>query len=109
MESRNIEFYRGDNHQLKFKFTTFTGVIDEIYFTVKCEQKYPRIKKKLKNGIELIGEWYYLNFEPKDTEGIDCSFKMKYDIEILTEGKKYTVQKGDFVLLEDITTPDCEV
>ena len=104
-----IEFFRGDDHQEKFKFKTFTGVIDEIYFTVKCEHKYPRIKKKLKDGIEFVDGWYYLTFIPSDTECIDCNLKMQYDIQIITNGKKYTVQKGEFVLLEDVTTPDCEV
>lgn len=109
MNIENIEFYRGDNHQVKFQFKSFTGKIDEMYFTVKCEQKYPRVKKCLGNGIELIDDWYNVFFVPEDTDGIDCSLTMKYDIQIITGGKKFTVQTGEFNLLEDITTPDCEV
>lgn len=104
-----IKFIRGDNHQIKFKFKTQIDIIDEIYFTVKCEHKYPRIKKSLKNGIELIDGWYNIFFVPTDTDNIDCSLTMKYDIQLITGGKKFTVQKGDFILEEDITTPDCEV
>lgn len=104
-----IRFYRGDDHQEKFRFKTFTGIIEELYFTVKCKNKYPRIKKKLGNGIELIDDWYYITFLPSDTDKLLCDLEMEYDIEIITSGKKYTVQKGTFILEEDITTPDCEV
>ena len=109
MTIENIEFFRGDNHQVKFQFKNFDGKIDEMYFTVKCEHKYPRVKKTLNDGIELIDGWYNIFFVPSDTDGIDCSLTMKYDIQIVTGGKKFTVQTGEFNLLEDITTPDCEV
>ena len=105
----DIEFYRGDDHQVKFKFNGFTGIVDELYFTVKCQHKYPRIKKKLGEGIELVDGWYVLTFIPSDTDGIECSLEMKYDIQLITGGKKFTVQTGEFILKEDITTPDCEV
>lgn len=105
----NISFLRGDDHQEKFRFKNFTGTIEQVFFTVKCINKYPRIKKKLGNGIELIDGWYYITFLPEDTDGLDCSLEMVFDIQIITDGKKYTVEKGTFVLEEDITTPDCEV
>ena len=105
----DIRFYRGDDHQEKFRFKTFTGTIEDMFFTVKCKNKYPRIKKRLGEGIELKDDWYYLTFLPSDTDKLDCNLEMKYDIEIITEGKKYTVQKGSFILEEDVTTPDCEV
>lgn len=104
-----IRFYRGDNHQEKFRFKTFTGTIDKIYFTVKCVNKYPKIQKRLGDGIELIDGWYYITFLPSDTDKLSCDLKMEYDIEIIVSGKKYTVQKGSFILEEDVTTPDCEV
>jgi hypothetical protein len=105
----NISFFRGDDHQEKFRFKTFAGNVEELYFTVKCKNKYPRIKKKIGNGIELIEGWYYITFLPSDTDNLSCDLEMEYDIEIVTGGKKYTVQKGTFTLEEDITTPDCEV
>lgn len=104
-----IKFYRGDDHQEKFRFKTFTGTIENMFFTVKCADKCPRIKKRLGDGIELIEGWYYLTFLPSDTNDLMCNLEMEYDIEIITGGKKFTVQKGIFVLEEDITTPDCEV
>lgn len=105
----DIKFYRGDDHQEKFRFVNFTGTIEEIFFTVKCANKYPRIKKRLGEGIELIDGWYYLTFVPSDTDGLDCNVQMQYDIQIIVGGKKFTVQKGSFTLEEDITTPECEV
>lgn len=104
-----ISFLRGDDHQERFRFKTFTGTIEQIFFTVKCINGCPKIKKKLGNGIEFIEGWYYITFVPEDTDGFECSLKMFYDIEIITNGKKYTVKKGAFSLEEDITTPDCEV
>lgn len=104
-----MNFIRGDNHQEKFRFKTFTGNIKMIYFTVKCKNKYPRIKKRLGDGIELVEGWYIIDFKPEDTDELSCDLTMEYDIEIITEGNKYTVQKGSFTLEEDVTTPDCEV
>jgi hypothetical protein len=104
-----ISFTRGDTHKEKFRFKTYTGSVDNMFFTVKCENKYIRVTKKLGQGIELIDGWYHLTFKPEDTDGIDCSLNMKYDIEIIVQGEKYTIQKGNFLLDEDVTTPECEV
>ena len=105
----NIKFYRGDDHEEHFRFKTFTGEIENIFFTVKSSSGYPKIKKKLNDGIKLIGDWYHIIFVPEDTNGLNCEDGMVYDISIITNGLKYTVQKGKFTLDEDVTTPDCEV
>ena len=105
----DISFTRGDDHQIKFKFKNFTGTIEKMWFTVKCKNKYVRVQKKLGDGIELIDGKYVVTFVPKDTEGLFCDIEMVYDIQIITGGKKYTVLKGEFILDEDVTTPDCEV
>lgn len=104
-----ISFFRGDNHQEKFRFKKYTGKIDMVFFTVKDENKNPVIKKKLNDGISLLEEWYIINFLPEDTNNLKCDTVMKFDIEIITQGEKYTAEKGTFILDEDITTPDCEV
>lgn len=103
-----IKFIRGDNHQIRFRFTNYDSGIEKMFLTVKCKNKYPRIKKKLNESIFYNDGWYYVEFLPKDTENLECG-EMEYDIEIVTGGKKYTVLKDRFVLEEDITTPDCEV
>lgn len=104
-----ISFFRGDDHEERFRFKTFTGSIEEIYFTVKSLSGYPKIKKKLNDGITLKDGWYHITFVPKDTNDLECTTQMVYDIQIVTGGLKYTVQKGKFILEEDVTTPDCEV
>lgn len=105
----DITFYRGDHHKTKFKFKNFTGKIEKMFFTVKCKNKYPRIKKNLDNGITLMNDGYYcISFTPKDTNELACDLEMKYDIEIITGGEIKTVAVGNFILKEDVTTPDCE-
>ena len=100
-----IQFIRGDNHQVRFKFKTFTGVIEKMYFTVKCQLDRPRIQKKLGDGIEYKDGYYTITFVPKDTDELICDTPMKYDIEIIVNGEKYTIAKDKFILEEDITTP----
>jgi hypothetical protein len=104
-----IAFFRGDNHKEKFRFKNFTGAIDNLFFTVKDINKKPVIKKKLNDGISFKDEWYIIDFLPEDTNNLPFDIEMPYDIQIITGGEKYTVEKGIFILDEDITTPDCEV
>lgn len=104
-----IKFIRGDNHQIRFRFKNFEGNIENMFLTVKCQNKYTRITKKLNTDIIYKDGWYNVEFLPSDTDGLDCSLNMEYDIEIITDSKKYTVLKDKFVLTEDITTPECEV
>lgn len=104
-----ISFYRGDNHREKFRFKSFKGNIDNVFFTVKCKNRIPRIKKKLNDGIEFKEGWYCIEFIPSDTDELECNQEMVWDIEIIVNGEKYTVKTGTFLLKEDITTPDCEV
>ena len=104
-----ISFIRGDNHQIRFRLTNFEGAIENMFLTVKCQNKYTRIVKKLNDGITYSDGWFHTEFLPSDTDGLDCSLNMEYDIQIITGGKKYTVLKDKFVLTEDITTPECEV
>lgn len=104
-----IEFFRGDNYELKFKFKNFSGKVDMIYFTVKCQNGIKRIQKKLNDGIKFADDYYIVSFEPKDTDKLPCSLNMAYDIEVIIAEKKYTVAKNKFILDEDITRPSDEV
>ncbi len=104
-----IQFTRGDNHQVRFKFKTFTGEIEKMYFTVRCQMDRVRIQKKLGDGIEYKDGWYTINFIPEDTDGLICGTPMKYDIEIIVDSEKYTIIKDTLMLEEDITTPAEEV
>lgn len=104
-----ISFFRGDNHEVKFRFPNFNGTIDKIYLTVKCSEKKTRLQKKLNDGIKLEDNYYVATFVPEDTNDLPCYLKMVYDIEIITGGKKYTVIKDEFEIQEDVTLPENEV
>lgn len=104
-----IKFFRGDDHLVKFKFKTYTGPIDKIYFTVKDENREVRLHKWLGNGISKEDDYYVITFIPKDTDDLPYWLKLTYDIQIEIEGKKYTIAKDKFTLEEDITRPAEEV
>lgn len=104
-----ISFFRGDDHQVQFKLKNFTATIEKMFFTVKCKEKILRIQKKLNDGIEFDGEYYVISFVPEDTNNLGCYLKMVYDIQIEVGGKKITIIKDEFEILEDVTTPKEEV
>lgn len=104
-----VIFYRGDDHQIKFKLKNFAGEIEQMYFTVKCKAGTKRLQKKLNDGITKEDEYYIVTFVPSDTDNLPCYLNMIYDIEIITGGKKFTLVKDEFVILEDVTTPKDEV
>lgn len=104
-----IKFFRGDYHQTKFKFKTYKGPIDKMYFTVKCEERVVRIAKKLDDGITKDGDYYVITFEPEDTNNLPGGITMVYDIEIFVNDKPFTICKDKFTIDEDVTRPSEEV
>lgn len=105
-----IEFYRGDNHKVRFRFTKYKGEIEKMYFTVKDEVRNVILAKRLGDGsFEKDGEWYVIKFVPKDTDDLQFWLELTYDIEIIVQGEKYTIMKDEFKLKEDVTRPDEEV
>lgn len=104
-----ISFFRGDDHQVRFNFKDKSVNPEKVFFTVKCEKGIVRMQKQLNQGITFEEGYYYITFIPADTEKLSCELNMTYDIQIIVQGKKYTVAKDDFIIEEDITTPDCEV
>lgn len=104
-----INFFRGTNHEVRFRFPKYEGTIEQVYLTVKCTDKIVRLQKKLNDGIELIDGWYVVSFVPEDTEEISCILKMTYDIKIITGNKKFIVAKDCFKLEEEVTTSKDEV
>ena len=109
MELNEISFFRGNYHQIKFKFKTFEGTPEMIYLTVRCEKRYKQLHKRLGDGIELVDGWYVITFDPEDTNNIDCTLEMTYDIEIVVDDKPFTIKKDKFILLEENTRPEDEV
>lgn len=107
-----IEFFRGDNHQVKFKFKSYTGQVDKMYFTARDKNREVKITKSLGNGITKEGEYYIINFTPSDTnifEQIIDRLVLIYDIEVIIADETYTIAKDKIILEEDITKAEQEV
>lgn len=104
-----IKFFRGDDHETKFKFTKYNGPVDKMYFTVRDEERIVRMTKQLDNGITKDGEYYVITFVPDDTNSLPFGLIMLYDIEIIVNGKTYTIAKDMFTVDEDVTRPTEEV
>lgn len=104
-----IKFFKGNDHQTKFRFPNFNGKIDDVYFTVKCLKGTKRLQKKLNNGIKFEDGYYIITFVPNDTKNIICELNMDYDIKIITGGKRYTVIKDKFVIEDVVTQIEDEV
>ena len=109
MLREEIKFFRGDYHEVKFKFKSYTGDVNKVYFTVKCEERLVRIAKSLDKGITKDGEWFIITFLPDDTNNLSIGLDMIYDIQIIINDKPLTIAKGAFVLEEDVTRPAEEV
>lgn len=104
----DVSFYRGNDHEVKFKFPKFNGTIEKVFLTVKCLAKTKRIQKKMGDGIKFDGEYYVASFVPEDTDKLSCDLNMTYDIKIIVGGKRYTVAKHKFKLLEENTSLEDE-
>ena len=99
----DIKFFRGDFHQTKFRFKSYKGPIDKMYFTVKDSNRQVQLTKKLNDGITKEGDWYIITFLPEDTNELPYWLDMIYDIEIfIGETKPITVVKAAFDLEEDV-------
>lgn len=105
----DIKFFRGNDHQVKFKFKTFTGTPENIVFAVKSLTNEKLIVKKLNEGITKDDEWYVITFIPEDTTDINYDLKMKYAIKVIVDGKQYTAQRGKFILDDEVIRPADEV
>lgn len=104
-----ISFNRGCDHEVKFKFKSYTGSIEKMWLTVKCKAKRKRLQKKLGDGIELVDGYYVVTFVPEDTYEIPCDLEMTYSIKIVTNGKKFIVKKDTFELIDGGTNKEDEV
>ena len=106
---------RGDNETFKFQRKDQDGNIitqkpDKMYLTVKenIYQEKALIQKTLENGIRFENETYYVDFVPEDTD--DLSFgTYVYDIEVINENIKKTIEKGEFIIDGEVTHKENEV
>ena len=110
-----MQIIRGDNDVFKFKRTDMDGNVitqrpDKMYLTVKenIYQEKALIQKTLENGIRFEGDTYYVDFVPEDTDELSFGTYV-YDIEVITEGIKKTIEKGEFIIDGEVTHKENEV
>lgn len=114
---QNIEIYRGDNRTLKVTIKGADGVVVDITnatikFTVKknVADEENKIQKTTNSASQISitdaanGE-YEIYLLPADTQDMDVD-NYEYDSELITAaGKVYTVVRGEFSILAEVTRP----
>lgn len=113
----NLEWtwFRGDTCEKLIKIYGWNKEIDQVYFTIKKEDKDKDIilQKKLGNGITKVEddevESYLLVINATDTDNLLTDYGYVFDIEIISGTVKRTIVKGTITLTTDITQTINEV
>lgn len=102
----NIQIVRGDSFSFTFEIEDLSVELTSAHFTVKENEndETPIFQKALGSGIFKITDSKYLvKVAPNDTKNIDCK-SYYYDLETTIGESVYTIIKGYFKIVEDITT-----
>lgn len=111
----NFEFYRGDTYSRNIVLENVTVPLDELYFTVRSNDKAKvLIQKKLGRGLEIVSiedNTYriLLTIEATDTDNMQADFEYFYDLELISGSKKRTILEGTVILATDYTRTRNEV
>lgn len=103
-----IGMTRGDSKAYKFqrKYKDANGVIhpitqiaDKVFFTVKKSYRNQEflLQKRLSDMTFDENAFYHFMINPEDTNNIDFGTYV-YDVEVITNGHKFTISSGNFVL-----------
>lgn len=113
IENVGFELFIGDTYCRDFVVKNFPEKINEIYFTVKKNNKDKRfeLQKRLNNGITLVDEdetskTYNLLLEPEDTDNLKTETNYEFDIKLISDSNpviKKTIITGTFVLKDHTT------
>jgi len=78
--------------------------VDELYFTVKedCCVEEVIFQKKLSEEIIYKDGAYYIVISPDDTSSLEYG-RYVYDIKFIKDGIKKTIEKGIFLVSEEVT------
>lgn len=123
-----FEFYIGNTYTRDIKIDDYSADIDEIYFSVKQnnKDKYTVLQKKLSDGgITLVdvtygtdgqikSRTYNLTILPDETESLKPDFDYSFDFEIVSPGAndvniERTIITGIFRVLNTTTRKVNEV
>lgn len=114
----NLEWtwFRGDTCEKLINIYGWNKDIDQVYFTIKKEDKDKDIvlQKTIGNGITKTEEdeekkTYLLVINATDTDDLLTDYGYVFDIEIVSGYVKRTIVKGTITLTSDITQTINEV
>lgn len=111
----NFEFYRGDTYSRNIVLENVRVPIDEMYFTVRSNDKAKvLVQKKLKKGLEIVSKEdmtykILLTVEAIDTDDMQADFEYFYDLELISGARKRTILEGTVILATDYTRTRNEV
>lgn len=111
----DFKYIRGDTYVRYFSINKLQySPITEIFYTVKQDQDNKAlVMKTLGNGIELLSEddeklHYILTLNCNCTDRLKAQTKYVHDIQVLSNGVKKTLMKGELYLDKEVTTTHCE-
>lgn len=111
----SLKMTRGDTRKFYFQRLNTDGSVimirpDKIYFTVKKGfADSDVILQKTIEDFEIDEEGvYHFTITPDDTNGMSFMTYV-YDIEVITDGVKTTISKGEFTLEGEVTWAEDEV
>ena len=105
-----LEQIRGDTIKYYFQRLDAEGNVisdtpESLYFTVKKDYKAKDflIQKTLKDmTFEPSDSSWHFTLEPADTDDMKYGSYV-YDVQVVQDGIKTTIAKGDFVIEEEVT------
>ena len=113
-----MEITKGDNKSFKFQRKTKNGEVitdlpDEIYITFKpnaYDEKALFQKRLGDSTIKFNEDTNHYEFEiiPSDTDDLNYG-TYYFDIELISNGKKKTIHKGELEITKQYTFPANEV
>ena len=106
----SIKMVKGDSLSFTIEIEELEVDLDDAFFTVKNNEydDVAQVKKSLNNGIcKVDTNKYLVMLTPRDTKYLDTK-SYYYDLEITVGDSVYTVIKGLFTLVQDITTKNDE-
>lgn len=92
-----IRFYRGNDHEIRFRIKDFNTELEDMTLTVENIYGDTKLVKKLGVDIKKVDDWYHVYFVPSDTNNMRYE-KMIYKIDIVIDSLTFTIKKGKFVI-----------
>lgn len=109
-KTKNIKMVAGDTFSFGFEITGISN-LDTAYFSCKknYQDEYYVFQKQLGNGITVDENGKYIvRIAPDDTNNLNTGMYC-YDLEVGVNDDVYTILRGNFEIVSDITSNNTEV